>query len=165
MSKTYIVDGNLYMAPAFAGMLADLQFTSKETHPCGTNAVPMGVVATPAADGKVQAGGTGAGAGAAIHDHTIAGVYGAAEYRRYDAVSLLRRGRIWLKAAGTCTKGGVVKFSATTGEVSDGGANTLKNARFRTAAVSMANNLPGESAASLVLVEFHDPAIDDVGAS
>ena len=165
MSETYTPDSTLYMPPAFAGQLADLQFTSKETHPCGTNAVAFGCAVTPASDGKVQVGGAGTGGGIAIHDHTVAGIYNANEYRRYDAVSVLRRGRIWAKATGTCTKGGVAKFDATTGVFSDGGANTLKNARFRTAKISSANNLPGESAQELVLVELHDPAIDDIGAS
>lgn len=164
MSETYSVDSNLYMTPAIAGQLADMQFTSKETHPCGANAVPFGTIATPASDGKVQVGGTGVGGGVAIHDHTIAGVYQAGEYRQYDAVSLLRRGRIWVKASGTCTKGGAVKFNATTGLVGDAEAVVLKNARFRTAAVSM-QGLPGDNAVSLVLVELHDPAIDDIGAS
>ena len=167
MSETYTPDQSIYMPPAFAGMLADIQFTSKETHPCGTNPVPFGVVVTPASDGKVQAGGTGVGGGVAIHDHTVNGIYRSEQYRRYDAVSVIRRGRIWCRvtAAGTCTKGAVVKFNATTGEVSDAGANTLKNARFRTAQITANSNLPGEANQLLVLVELHDPAVDDVGAS
>lgn len=166
MSESFVVDSNLYMAPAFAGMLADIQFTSKETNPCGATAIPFGVAATPnASTGVLAPGGTGAGAGVAIHDHTVAGVYQANEYRQYDAVSLLRRGRIWCKASGTCTKGAVAKFNATTGVFGDAEANTMVNARFRTAQVSMSTGLPGDAAATLVLVELHDPAIDNIGAS
>lgn len=163
MSESFVVDGNLYSAPAFAGMLADIQFTSKETFPCGANPVPFGVMTTPnASTGITQVGGTGVGGGVGIHDHIIAAIYQANEYRQFDAISMIRRGRIWCKASGACTKGAVAKFNATTGVFGDAEANTAVNARFRTANVTMPTGLPGDTSAVLVLVEFHDPAVDAV---
>lgn len=163
MSETYVVDSTLYMTPAFAGMLADVQFTSKETHPAA-GTISFGMVVTPAADGKVSAGGTGVNGGVAIADHTVAGVYQASQYRQYDPVSVLRRGRIWGLASGTCTKDAVAKYASATGIFLTAGNTTLKNARFRSANISFPG-LPGDAAQILVLVELHDPGVDDIGAS
>lgn len=162
MSESYVVDDDYYMTPAFAGLLADLQFTSKESHPTST-VIPFGVVATPVvATGVLAVGGTGVGGGVALHDHIRAAVNNANQYKVGDAVSLIRRGRVWCRASGTCTKGAAAKFNAITGVFGDAEANTLTNARFRTANVAMDDGTGAGTTVSLVLVELHDPAIDAV---
>lgn len=161
-------------APAFAGMPADAQITDKISVPCGATAVPFGaVVLSDAATGRSVAPSTANAVpqGIAIHDHNMAGrflpnVAGAADgYVQYDAIAVMRRGRIWARASGACTKDAVAKYDPATGLWADAGTATFPGARFLTANISIVPVIAGEAAHSIVMVELGDPTVDSIGAS
>jgi len=147
--------------PAFAGMLADIGFTDKFTLACGAAGVKFGtVVGEVAATGKTVLPVGANPAGVAIHDHTLAGRRAAQDgYVEKDAVSVLRRGRIWGLASGASTKEAVAKYDPATGIFADSGTATLANAKFKSGAISIPGLLPGEPAMLIVLVELHDPTV------
>lgn len=155
-------------APAFAGMIADAMFTDKCEVPCGAAAQPFGsVVAYLEADGtSVIPHGANPVAGVAIHEHqTGSRRTQTTGYVQFQAMSVMRRGRIWALASGACTKGAVAKFAPATGIFADAGASTLANARFLSAALTVPAIWPGEPTQQIVLVELHSPQIDSIGAS
>lgn len=153
-------DANFDYPPAFAGMLADDMFTDKQTIPCGVTTQPFGtVVATVVATGiSVLPVATNPVQGIALHDHRFAGRITTQEgYVRYDAMSVIGRGRVWALASGACTKDAVAKFDAATGIFADAALVTYPNARF----LSTALTIPGIETGSqlIVLVELHHPAV------
>lgn len=146
--------------PAFAGMIADDMFTDKVTVAAGAAGVQFGcVVATVVATGvSAMPIGTNVIEGIAIHDHRFAGRVTTQEgYAQYDAISVMRRGRIWAKASGACTKDAVAKYDPATGQFADAGTATLPNAKFLTTALT----IPGIESGSqmIVQVELHSPAV------
>lgn len=153
-------DANYDYPPAFAGMIADDMVTDKVTVPCGASPVPHGaVVASLASTGvSVLPIGTNPIEGIAIHDHRFAGRVTVQEgYVQGDAISVMRRGRIWAKATGVCTKDAVAKYDPATGLFADAGTATLVNAKFLSANLT----IPGVDTGSqiIVLVELHSPAV------
>jgi hypothetical protein len=153
------VDPNGY-PPAFAGMLGDDMFTDKVTVPCGATAQPFGtVVASVTATGvSVLPIGANILEGIAIHDHSKAGRLTTQEgYAQGDTISALRRGRIWARASGACTKDAVAKFDPATGIFADAGTATYPNARFLTAHLTVPGVLTGSQI--VVYVELHHPAV------
>lgn len=160
------------LAPAFPGMLADAMFTDKTTVPAGTSHQFGTVVATVAATGRsVMPVSTNVIQGVAIHDHNISGRYmpdvanSGDRYVQYDPISVLRRGRIWARASGACTKDAVAKFDPATGLFADAGSATMKNARFLSANLTITPVVASDASSIIVLVELHEPTVDDVGAS
>lgn len=153
-------DANYDFPPAFAGMIADDMVTDKVTVPCGASPVPHGaVVASLATTGvSVLPIGTNPIEGIAIHDHRFAGrVTSQDGYVQGDAIAVMRRGRIWAKATGACTKDAVAKYDPATGLFADAGTATLTNAKFLSANLT----IPGVDTGSqiIVLVELHSPAV------
>jgi hypothetical protein len=150
------------MQPAVPGLLADSGFTDKITVPCGAAAHAFGtVVAAVAATGvSVRPIGTNVLQGIAIYDATLAGRHNAQDgYVQYDAISTLRRGRIWARASGTCTKDAVAKFDPATGVFADAGTATYPNARFLSGNITSVALLPGETTEQMVLVELGEPTL------
>lgn len=152
--------------PAMPGMIADLAFTDKIVVPCGASPTPFGsVVAYVTATGiSALPIGTNPVAGIAIMDHQVAGrrtATGAQQtgYVQYDAMSVMRRGRIWARASGACTKDAVAKYDPATGLFADAGTGTLANAKFMSANLSIPGLLSGDAAEIIVLVELHSPVI------
>lgn len=154
-------DPNYDYPPAFAGMIADSMFTDKVTVPCGTAPIPYGaVVASVAATGvSVLPVGTNPVEGVAIHDHRGGArlVGNGDNYVQGDAMSVMRRGRIWARASGACTKDAVAKYDPATGLFADAGTGTLPNAKFVTANITVAGIDTGSQ--SIVQVELHSPAV------
>lgn len=145
------------LPPAFAGMIADSMFTDKVTVAAGT-AHPYGtVIATVAATGvSALPVGTNVVEGICIHDHR-GGHFGVTGYTQYNAMSVMRRGRIWALASGACTKDAVAKYDAATGIFADAAVTTLPQAKFLTEALT----IPGVDGGSqmIVLVELHSPFV------
>lgn len=153
-------DANFDYPPAFAGMIADDMVTDKVTVPCGATAQPIGtLVASLVATGvSVLPIGANPIEGIAIHDHRFAGRVTAQDgYVQGDAISVMRRGRIWARASGACTKDAVAKYDPATGIFADAGTATLVNAKFLSAHLT----IPGVETGSqiIVLVELHSPAV------
>lgn len=149
--------------PAFAGMLADSMVTDKVTVPCGAAPQPFGTVVASVPASGVSALPIGANSveGIAIHEHGTGSRMNAAQqgaYVQYDAMSVLRRGRIWAKASGACTKDAVAKYDPATGQLADAGTGTLANAKFLTTALTVPDILGGGSQ-MIVQVELHSPAV------
>lgn len=161
----YDVINQYDMVPAFAGMKADSMFDHVETL-AAQNSIGFGVLVGFDGTGAVIPVGS-VPAGIALHDPIYANrmispfVAGAtvisAAYLQYDAVSVLRRGKAWAVAGGTCTDGAVAKYTAATGIFSDAGAVTLPNAVFRSKDYSWPGILPGDATQRVVLVELHSP--------
>jgi len=152
--------------PAMPGMIADLAFTDKIVVPCGTAATPFGaVVAYVTATGiSVLPIGTNPIAGVAIMDHQVAGRRTATgvqqtAYVQYDAMSVMRRGRIWARASGACTKDAVAKYDPATGIFADAGTGTLANAKFMSANINIPGVATGDATEIVVLGELHSPVI------
>jgi len=152
--------------PAIPGMIADAMFTDKVVVPCGATAQPFGsAVAYVEATGvSVLPAGTNPIAGIAIMDHQVAGRRTASgvpqtQYQQYDAMSVMRRGRIWARASGACTKGAVAKFDPATGLFADAGTATMAQAKFLSANISIPGMLTTDTAESVVLVELHSPVV------
>jgi hypothetical protein len=161
-------DATFDYAPAFAGMISDAMFTDKIIVPCGATAQPFGTVV-----GYVEATGVSELpvvatriAGIAIHEHQTGSRRTASTgYVQYEAMSVMRRGRIWALANGACTKGAVAKFTLASGIFSDAGAATMPTAKFLSAALTVPAIWPGEPTHQIVLVEMHSPQVDNIGAS
>lgn len=151
----------LDMVPAIPGLLADSGFTDKVSIPVGTAGLAFGQLVGIAPTTGLSVMPVGALAvGIAIHDHNYGGVFGGQNgYVQYDSASVLRRGRIWALASGTCTKGAVAKYADATGIFADAGAVTLANARFVTSNISIVGIASGDAAVSVVMVELHDPSV------
>lgn len=147
--------------PAFAGMLADSGFKDSVTVACGAAPQPYGtVVASTSATGvSVLPIGSNPIEGVAIHDHRGGArlVNNGDAYQQGDAMSVLRRGRIWARASGACTKDAVAKYDPATGLFGDAGTATLPNAKFLSANLTV----PGIDTGSqiIVQVELHSPAV------
>lgn len=155
-----------YMAPAFVGMKSDSMDDNVDTFACGSANVDVGVAVQRTAAGAltVKNGGSATlGVGVALHDHII-GYYG--NYRQYDAVSVLTRGRCWVALADATgvIDGALAKCDATTGKFSTTGAVVINNAVFRSAAISLLNS-DGVTTTLGAVVELHSPWIDNIGAS
>jgi len=150
-------------APAFAGMIADAMFTDKVTVPCGATPQPFGtlVASTTATGVSVLPIGANIIEGIAIHEHQLGSRRtGTDGYVQHDAMSVMRRGRIWARASGTCTKDAVAKYDAATGIFADAGAGTMPNARFLSANLTIPAVQAGVDAAhQVVLVEVHAPNV------
>lgn len=149
--------------PAYAGMLADNMVTDKTTVPCGAFTHPFGTVVAyvPATGVSVLPIGTNPVEGIAIHDHrfgsrSLAAQQGA--YVQFDAISVCKRGRIWARASGACTKDGPANYDPATGTLADAGTGTLPNAKFLTANFTV-NDILGGGTQSIVLVELHSPSV------
>ena len=165
-------DSNFDFAPAFPGMLADSGFTDKVTIPAGTTHQFGTVVAAVNSTGRsVMPVGSNIVQGVALHDHNLAGRFlpdvanASDRYVQYDAISVIRRGRVWARASGACTKDAVAKYDPATGIFADAGSATLKNAKFLTGNLTIVGITAGDPTSIIVMVELHDPGIDDVGAS
>lgn len=142
---------------AFAGMKADAGFDRVESFPVGASGVGFGrIVGTDASGTLVNGPGTKV-RGIAVHSHV--GANGAAGYAQFDCASVGTRGLFWaaVTSAGTVTSDGPVKFAAD-GTVADAGANTLNNAVFRSAAVTLADG------SKIAVVELHNPFSEITGA-
>jgi hypothetical protein len=155
-----------YMAPAFVGMKSDSMEDNVDTFACGAANVDVGVAVQRTAAGAltVKNGASATlGVGIALHDHII-GYYG--NYRQYDAVSVLTRGRAWVALADATgvVDGALCKADATTGKFSTTGAVAVTNAVFRSAAISLLN-MDGVSTTLGAVVEMHSPWVDNIGAS
>lgn len=161
-NNTYQYNPAIDMAPAFAGQIADLMFTDKITLPAAT-VIGFGLAVYKDANGRAAVGASADLLGVTIHDHTILGGFypnGIPDgYGQYDAVSVMKRGRIWMRAAGTCTKGGVVNVDGS-GLALTAGASLLKGARFLTADMLVTPAMPQFAQQRIVLVELGDPTID-----
>lgn len=165
-------DSSFDPIPAYPGLLMDAGFTDKITIPAGTSHQFGTVVATTAATGRsVMPVGANVVQGVALHDHSIAGRYlpdvanSNDRYVQYDAISVLRSGRIWARASGACTKDAVAKYDPATGLFADAGSATLPGARFLTANLSVVGVFTGDTPNIVVAVELGDPTIDNIGAS
>jgi hypothetical protein len=168
MAQPVTYDSTMDLAPAFPGMIADAMFTDKVTVPCGAAPQPFGTVvaSVPATGVSVLPIAANSIEGIAIHEHQIASKrVGGDTYTQYDAISVMRRGRIWARASGACTKDAVAKFDPATGIFADSGSATLVNAKFLNANLTVVAIAPGEATSQIVLVELHSPAIDNIGAS
>lgn len=159
-------DATFEPPPAIPGMIADAMFTDKVVVPCGAAPQPFGtVVAYVEATGvSVLPVGTNPVAGVSIMDHQVGGRRTNAGTQQsqnvqYDAISVMRRGRIWGRASAACTKGAVAKFDPATGMFTDAGTATLAQAKFLTANISIPGMLTTDTAESVVLVELHSPAV------
>jgi hypothetical protein len=149
-----------YMAPAFVGMKADSMDDNVDTFVCGSVNVDVGVAVQRTAAGALtckNGASVTLGVGVALHDHVI-GYYG--NYRQYDAISVLTRGRAWVKVsdATAVADGAACKASATTGEFSTTGAIAVTNAVFRSAAISLLN-VDGVTTTLGAVVELHNPNV------
>jgi hypothetical protein len=160
-------DATFDYAPGFAGMISDAMLTDKIAVPCGAAAQPFGTVV-----GYVEATGVSELpvvvtriAGIAIHEQQTGSRRTATTgYVQGEAMSVMRRGRIWALAIGTCTKGAVAKFTLASGAFSDAGAATLPTAKFLTGALTVPA-VSTEATHQIVLVELHSPQVDNIGAS
>jgi hypothetical protein len=148
--------------PGIPGALYDSGFTDKNGPPCGVSPQPFGtVVAAVAATGiSVLPIGANILQGVAVYDAVLAGRHDAQNgYKQGDAISVLRRGRIWGRASGACTKDAVAKYDPATGIWADAGSATYPNARFLSGMITGVGLVPGEAAELFVLVELGDPTI------
>ena len=159
-------------APAFPGMLADAGFTDKVSIAAGTTHQFGTLVAADAATGRsVMPIGTNVIQGIVLHDHNISGRFmptvanASDRHVQYDNMTVLRRGRVWARASGACTKDAVAKYDPATGLFANAGSATLKNAKFLSANMTVVGIDPTDATSIMVLVELHDPGIDDIGAS
>ncbi len=164
MATPVTFDPNVDYAPAFAGMIADAMFTDKVTVPCGAAPQPFGTVVASVTATGISALPIGANVieGVAIHEQQIGSKRGAAgdTYTQFDAMSVMKRGRIWARASGACTKDAVAKYDAATGVFADSGAATLPNARFLSANLTIPAVQAGVDAPhQVVLVELHAPNV------
>lgn len=166
---TYDFDPTFDMSPAFPGMLADSGFTDKITLPANV-AIPFGTAVTKTA-GKAVLGAVPIGI--AIADQALQGIYRGSgliasfdSYQQYDAVSVLKTGRIWVLVAPTkvCTAEAVAKFDVA-GMATDDGAYTMAHGRFLTTHFSWTSPFPGIGTRRVALVQLADPGIDNIGAS
>ncbi|EHL99374.1 hypothetical protein HMPREF9946_03136 [Acetobacteraceae bacterium AT-5844] len=150
------------VAPGLPGLLYDSGFTDKVTVPCGATAQPFGtLVAYVSATGiSVLPIGTNPIVGVALKDDAIA----SDGYVQYDAMTVVRRGRVWALASGTCTKDAVAKYAPATGVFADAGTATLANAKFLSGNITVPAFGPGGTSVQIVLVELHDPSVDATGA-
>jgi hypothetical protein len=163
MAVPVTFDATTEYAPAFAGMIVDAMFTDKVTVPCGATTQPFGTaVASVAATGvSVLPIGANVIEGIAIHEQQLGSRRGTVDgYVQYDAISVMRRGRIWARASGACTKDAVAKYDAATGIFADAGAATLPNARFLSANLTIPAVQAGtDTSHQVVLVELHAPNV------
>ena len=164
MAQPVTYDATFEPPPAMPGMIADAMFTDKVVVPCGAAAQPFGtVVASVAATGvSVLPIGANPIEGVAIASHVHGGRAGGTpgSYVQYDAMSVMRSGRIWGRASGACTKDAVATYDAATGMFTGAGSPaTLPNAKFLTANISIPGILSTDAAESVVLVELHSPAV------
>lgn len=134
------------MDVAFAGMKADSGFDRVESFPVGAATLPFGVVVGTDAQGLLVPGPGTKVRGLSLHSHAVPGT----TYVKTECASVMARGLAWVRASGTVTEDGPVKFG-TDGVVSDAGANTLANAVFRSGKVSTM------SYGDIALVELHNP--------
>lgn len=149
------------MVPAYAGLPADSMFTDKVSVPSGAAGAAFGALVgvVPATGISVLPVGT-LPLGIAIHDHNYGGIFGGQNgYVQYDSISVMKRGRIWALASGTCTKGAVAKYDPATGIFADAGTGTLANARFITSNLSIVGIASGDAAQIIVQVELHDATV------
>ena len=166
---------DLIQPKAFVGMKVDSMDDNVDSYPSGGN-IPFGrvcvfdapgsriVIVSPAAvlPGPI--------AGIALHDHVI-GSIGAVVgipalsgwvpgYREYDAVSVLRKGRVWAQVHPALGIAGIipgarVSFEAITGLVTTGTAGTaaIQNARFRSAPYQVPAIWPSSVLGSALIAE------------
>jgi hypothetical protein len=151
-----------YQSQAMIGMKADSMDDNVDTFAAAAP-IPVGVVVSRVApfDLKVQAGGT-AMVGIALHDHTIGSRGG---YIQYDAVSVLTRGRCWvrLSSATNVDDGVYVHYNPADGTCAATGTKLL-NAVFRSKAASLPDASQvvwGSGVTTLgAVVELHYPLAD-----
>lgn len=163
VSYTHATD----MAPAFAGMIADAMFTDKVSVPCGSAPQPFGTVVAYVEATGASALPVGANpvAGIAIHEQQTGSRRNQTDgYVQYESMSVMRRGRIWARASGTCTKGAPAGYDPATGMLTNVAAGppamvALTNAKFLTANLTVGAVEPGGPTQSIVLVELHSPAV------
>jgi hypothetical protein len=166
VDTTYDIIQGYDMIPAFAGMKADSMDDHVETFAAANN-IPFGVIVGSADNITVVLPVAGAPAGIALHDPVYANrqLTGFASgtvtitdaYIAQDAVSVLRKGKAWVKADGVCTPGAVAKYNPATGVASDAGSATYPKAVFRSKDYSWMGILPGDPVQRVVLVELHNP--------
>ncbi len=162
----YTTNTTLYSPPAFPGMLADIGFKDTITLPAAT-VIKFGTAVgfTGAAPARKATNALGAACiGIAMQDHTLGGGWnpnGPVDgYNQFDPVSVLKKGRIWVLAAGTCTEGALAKFNAAGLAIDSGTA--LPGARFVTGDYSFNSQITGIETQRLVQVELADPTVDAI---
>ncbi len=145
-----------YLQPAFAGMKGDSAEDNVATY-AASDFIGFGLVVGRTAHGAktIAVGGT-MPVGISVHDHIIGS---RNSYIKYDAVSVMDRGKVWVQvddatniedgvyvsydpATGICTAGGV------------GGGTLLPNAIFRGQAIEVMD-ITYEIATNIALVELH----------
>lgn len=157
VSYTFATD----MAPAVAGMPGDSGFMDKVTVPCGATAQTFGTVVAAVNTTGISVLPTTSNVlqGIALKDDTLAGrLSGQEGYVQYDPMTVLRRGRAWGLASGTCTKDAVAKYDPATGIFADAGSATYPNARFLSGHVAVPK-VDGTTGTTIVYVELGEPTL------
>lgn len=149
-----------YMEPAYAGLIADSAFHDVMSYSAGT-AIPYGraVVLGANRERQVNAAGTGVGQGALVVG--IAAASYVAEtaypftssdpaYAITETVSVLKRGRIWMRTNDAVVAGSVANLVLANGNVTDEAvaAGIEAFTQFR------ATFITGTTAAGLAIVEI-----------
>jgi hypothetical protein len=149
-----------YMAPAFIGMKADSMDDNVDTFPASALInVGVAVQRTAAGASTIKVGATSAAlcVGVSLHDH-IVGYQG--NYRQYDAVSVLTRGRVWVAVDDPTgvVDGAAAHVTAATGAFNTTGTITVTNAVFRSAAIDLLN-VDWTTYTKGAIVELHYPMV------
>ena len=149
-----------YMAPAFIGMKADSMDDNVDTF-AASAAINVGIAVQRTAAGAitVKAGAASAAlfVGVSLHDHVI-GYTG--NYRQYDAVSTLTRGRVWVAVDDptAIVDGAACKVTAATGAFNTTGTIAITNAVFRSGPIDLLN-VDWTTFTKGAVVELHYPNV------
>jgi hypothetical protein len=149
-----------YMAPAFIGMKADSMDDNVDTF-AAFSALGVGIAVqrTAAGASTIKAGAASAAlcVGVSLHDH-IVGYLG--NYRQYDAVSVLTRGRAWVAVDDPTgvVDGAAAHVTAGTGAFNTTGTIAVTNAVFRSAAIDLLN-VDWTTYTKGAVVELHYPNV------
>jgi hypothetical protein len=117
----------LYQPNAFAGMLADMSDHDIISMSAEAAAIPFGkaVVLGTNREKQVRQASTSAGQGAlivgfAVASHTVEQTSaGAADYPRFSAVNVLKRGRFWVETNDAVVAGAIANFHLASGRFTD----------------------------------------------
>lgn len=128
----------------YAGQLADLNDTVKESRSCETSAgIGFGLVVSPGTDEEKQCvlGGDATGFGITIRDMTKANPSsGDPKYAENDAVSICRGGVIYAPVATAAVAGTALKYDDTTGAIDSGAAGSGETAMSNCELISAVAN-------------------------
>ena len=121
-------------AAAYAGMIADTEFTTVLSHEITTGAVGFGLaVGRGASDRTARLGGSGY-VGVTVADKADP----EASYGIGDIAGTMMKGAIWVTAGAAVTPADTVYFAPATGVISNisAGGTVIPNARFLTTAAN-----------------------------